>query len=78
MQTWTAQELRTFLEHDPEDPQYYAWVLAGTTGMRRSEVLGVRWRDVDLIEGRLVVRRASPASTGAPSCQSRRATAAAV
>lgn len=45
------------LEHDPDDPQYYAWVVAGTTGMRRSEILGVRWSDVDLTAGRLAVRQ---------------------
>jgi integrase len=66
MQPWTAQELRTFLEHDPEDPQYYAWVLAGTTGMRRSEVLGVRWSDVDLTEGRLAVRQRLASVDGRP------------
>jgi integrase len=67
MQPWTAQELRTFLEHDPEDPQYYAWVLAGTTGMRRSEVLGVRWSDVDLTEGRLAVRQRLASVDGRPA-----------
>jgi len=28
-----------------------------TTGMRRGEVLGLRWRDVDLHRGRLAVRQ---------------------
>jgi integrase len=43
MQTWTVAELRAFLEHDPEDQLHYAWVLIAGTGMRRSEVLGLRW-----------------------------------
>jgi len=33
------------------------WVLLGTTGMRLGEALGLKWVDVDLAEGRLVVRR---------------------
>ncbi|MDQ6949552.1 MAG: site-specific integrase [Actinomycetota bacterium] len=33
------------------------WVLLGTTGMRLGESLGLKWDDVDLQQGRLVVRR---------------------
>jgi hypothetical protein len=32
-----------------------SWRLVCLTGMRRSEVLGVRWRDVHLKEGRLAI-----------------------
>ena len=35
-----------------------AWRLAAMTGMRRGEVLGLRWRDVDLNSARLSVRHA--------------------
>ena len=34
-----------------------AWHLAAMTGMRRGEVLGLRWRDVDLDAARLSVRQ---------------------
>lgn len=34
---------------------FAAFRLAGTTGMRRGEVLGLRWRDLDLEGGRLAV-----------------------
>ena len=33
------------------------WVLMGTTGLRFGEALGLRWRDVHLEEGRVVVRQ---------------------
>jgi len=33
------------------------WRLLASTGMRRGEVLALRWRDVDLDAGRLAVRR---------------------
>ncbi len=33
------------------------WVLLGTTGMRLGEALGLKWDDVDLAEGRLVIQR---------------------
>ncbi|MGH9280496.1 MAG: tyrosine-type recombinase/integrase [Acidimicrobiales bacterium] len=31
----------------------HPWVLAAATGMRRTEVLGLRWADVDLKHGRV-------------------------
>ena len=37
--TWTAEELRTFLEHVREDRVYALYHLAGTTGLRRGETL---------------------------------------
>ena len=33
------------------------WRLAVTTGLRRGELVGLRWRDVDLDAGALTVRR---------------------
>jgi integrase len=48
MKTWTAAQLRAFLESVSEDRLYAAWLLAATTGMRRGEILGLRWSDLDL------------------------------
>ena len=57
MMTWTAEELGRFLDFVVDDRFYGAWVLAATTGLRRGEVLGLRWSDVDLDSGRLAVRQ---------------------
>lgn len=46
--TWTADQLRSFLELTRADRLYPLWHLASSTGMRRGELLGLRWRDVDL------------------------------
>jgi integrase len=51
MKTWTADELRRFLNGVRESEWYPLWRLAATTGMRRGEVLGLRWRDTDLEAG---------------------------
>jgi len=53
--TWTASELRTFLEHVEGGRLYAAYLLAASTGLRRGELLGLRWRDVDMEAGSLAV-----------------------
>ncbi len=55
MMTWTAEDVGRFLEHVSKDRLYAAYVLLATTGMRRGEVMGLRWSEVDLKIGRLSV-----------------------
>jgi integrase len=55
MTKWTAEELATFLDLVRGDGMYAAYVLLATTGMRRGEVLGLRWSDTDLDGRRLSV-----------------------
>ncbi len=55
---WTAEELRRFLDHTRATPRHPLWHLAAATGMRRGELLGLRWDDVDLAGRALSVRRA--------------------
>lgn len=52
---WTSAELRTFLAHVSDGRLYACWHLLATTGLRRAEVLALRWIDVDLETGRLRV-----------------------
>jgi site-specific recombinase XerC len=55
MRVWSPEQLRAFLDQVRDDRLYAAWLLLATTGMRRGEVAGPRWVDVDLDAGRLVV-----------------------
>lgn len=57
MQTWIAPELRAFLDFAADNRLYPAFHLDASTGMRRGEVLGVRWKDLDLDAGALAVRQ---------------------
>jgi integrase len=57
MQVWSPAQLRTFLTHVRDDRLYAAWMLFATTGMRRGEVAGLRWVDVDLAAGRVTPRK---------------------
>jgi integrase len=56
---WTAPQLPSFLgwanEHGCSDA--VAWRVLAYTGMRRGELLALRWRDLDMDEARLSVRR---------------------
>lgn len=54
-ETWTAEQLTTFLNHARSHRLSAAFHLMCSTGMRRSEVLGVRWPNLDLESGRLAV-----------------------
>jgi len=55
---WEAHELRHFLDQIHEHRLRAAWHLAAMTGMRRGEVLGLRWKDIDDGNQRLQVRQA--------------------
>ena len=55
---WTPAELSRFLAAVRDDRLYALWHLAAMTGMRRGELLGLRWADVDLVARRVSVRQA--------------------
>jgi integrase len=58
MRVWTAEQLRTFLGQIRDDRAYAALFVSSHTGMRRGEILGLRWSDVHLDEARLSVHQA--------------------
>ncbi len=58
VRAWTAQQLQAFLDAARQQRLFAAFWLAATTGMRRSELLGLRWEDLDTTSGRLSVHRA--------------------
>lgn len=55
---WEPDQLRAFLESTRCHRLEAAWHLSAMTGMRRGEVLGLRWKDVDLEASRVSVRQA--------------------
>lgn len=55
-QAWTADEIRTFTSYTSSHRWAGIWALIFTTGMRRGEVLGLRWSDVDLDGGTVTIR----------------------
>ena len=58
MRPLSEAEARTFLEAASDERFEALYVLAITTGLRRGELLGLRWDDADLEKGTLRVGRA--------------------
>jgi integrase len=67
MTTWTAEQAQSFLRSVAGDRLAPLWTLALTSGMRRSEMLGLRWRDVDLEDGRCQVAQTIIEVRGRPT-----------
>jgi integrase len=63
MQTWTKNQAAAFLEAVASDRLSPAWQLS-IYGLRRGEVLGLCWSDIDLDAKTLTVRRARVEVTG--------------
>ena len=56
MKVWDTEQVKLFL-NGIEKPKWKAiFYLAFSTGMRQSEILGLRWKDIDLDSGSLAVR----------------------
>jgi len=58
MKVMSEEDLNAFLEVVKPTPYYSLFYLALFTGMRRSELLGLRWSDVDLFLCQISVARA--------------------
>jgi integrase len=58
LRVWSPEQTRAFLAAVANDRLFAAWLLAATTGMRRGELLGLRWEDIDLDTGVVRVAQA--------------------
>ncbi|GKU79436.1 site-specific integrase [Paenibacillus sp. L3-i20] len=57
MSVWNLEETTNFLKLAEKNDLHIAFHLALTTGMRQSEILGLRWKDIDFEENALRVRQ---------------------
>ena len=79
MSSWTPDQAMSFREHIGDDRLVACWLLT-LAGLRRSEILGLRWSDVDLeagtvsvAQGRVVVAGQGTVTGDPKSKRSRRA-----
>jgi integrase len=56
-EAWTPDQVRMFLDASASDRWAPLFRLAVTTGLRRGEIVGLRWPDLDLDAGSLTVQR---------------------
>lgn len=57
IQTWNENEVSLFLEKAKGTPYHALFYMALFTGMRRSELLALKWSDVDFLLGEIHVNR---------------------
>ena len=57
MQTWDSDEIAVFLDAARTTPYYALFYAALYTGARRSELLGLSWRHVDLLYSQINIER---------------------
>lgn len=65
MKVWTPKQIQRFMAFVADDRHLGVWHLLMTTGMRRGEVLGLRWSEVDLEAGSVTIRRTTTEVDGA-------------
>jgi len=62
IQTWTQRELQMFMDWNKDvvqDDLHPLWRLYADTGIRRSEALALKWRDIDFTQNQVSIRRAA-------------------
>jgi integrase len=64
VKAWTVEQVSTFLVHVADDRLVALWILAASTGLRRGELVGLRWSAIDLDEGTLRVERTVTEAAG--------------
>ena len=65
--TWSSDDLRDFFAGIRDKRIFPALLVLATTGMRRGEVLGLRWSDVDLDAGQLAIVQTLTTINGKPT-----------
>src|SRR4029453_3055645 len=70
MRPWTAEQVGTFLASVRQDRLYAAWLRLATLGLRRGELVGLRWQDGDLATGRIAIRHTRVMVAGKPAMRS--------
>lgn len=73
VEPYTLEEARRLLAAARERPNAVRWSIALSLGWRQSEVLGLKWIDVDLDAGNVRLRRGASRVVGRHGCGSKRA-----
>jgi integrase len=66
MTSWSTGEARAFISATRDDRLGWAWALLLTRGLRRGELCGLRWDDIDLDGGVIRINRTRVVVDGKP------------
>lgn len=61
---WTAEQALTFISATTDNPYFAIWLAAMTGGLRRGEVLAMRWKYLNLATGQVTIRESLARQTG--------------
>lgn len=61
---WTAEQALSFLAATADNSYFAIWLVAMTGGLRRGEVLDLRWNNVNLLTGQATIRGSLGRITG--------------
>lgn len=64
MKAWAEQDAATFLAWARETDRYWMWRLLLASGIRRGELCGLRWVDINLIRGTITIRSTRVVAAG--------------
>jgi integrase len=64
MKIWNNEQVKHFLIAAKESVNYPVYVVAIYTGMRRGEILGQRWQDIDFKNNLIYVRQSLQVERG--------------
>ncbi|MED4533588.1 site-specific integrase [Metabacillus fastidiosus] len=57
MKIWSFEEIHSFLNQCKNERHYVTFLLAIYTGMRRGEILGLKWSDIDFERKIILIQR---------------------
>lgn len=68
-QPWDTNQVKTFLEAAKAERLYPLFMLAIMTGMRRGEILGLKWDDINFTNGTISIKRSLVKTDSGPIIQ---------
>ena len=57
IQPMTPEQIKVFLGANREDPNFAAFFILVSTGLRRGELLGLKWPDIDFVNRTIYIQR---------------------